>query len=431
MQLPRALRFWRLGASAGLPTAARAPVAPCVHGLPPRPRTPPARPLSRPGLRLRLARGSGLQHLAAAAAASSDAPSASAAAMDPPGAGGINSSECENVSREKETSEEFEANAMDSLIDMPFATIDIEDDCGITDVPHKNLERSKENERISKNQIKKRKKKQKDYQPNYFLSIPITNKEITRRIKILQNAIIQQDKQLAKAMTSDGSFHITLLVMQLLNEDEVNIGIGALLELKPFIEEILQGKQLILPFQGIDTFGNQVGFVKLAEGEHMNSLLEIAEAAKRTFQEKGILAGENRSFKPHLTFMKLSKAPRLRKKGVKKIDPEFYEKFISHIFGEEMVHRIDLCSMLKKKQSNGYYHCESSIVIGKKPIGLRDLINEALRRERMSLKSKVKQIKELLLKPETQARIRRELFEGRSVNTSNQGNQVDFCTALT
>ncbi|XP_048081892.2 A-kinase anchoring protein 7 isoform X2 [Ursus arctos] len=372
MQLPRALRFWRLGASAGLLTAARAPVAPCGHGLPPRPRTPPARPLSRPGLRLRLARGSGLQHLAAAAAASSDAPSASAAAMDPPGAGGINSSECENVSREKETSEEFEANAMDSLIDMPFATIDIEDDCGITDVPHKNLERSKENERISKNQIKKRKKKQKDYQPNYFLSIPITNKEITRRIKILQNAIIQQDKQLAKAMTSDGSFHITLLVMQLLNEDEVNMGIGALLELKPFIEEILQGKQLILPFQGIDTFGNQVGFVKLAEGEHMNSLLEIAEAAKRTFQEKGILAGENRSFKPHLTFMKLSKAPRLRKKGVKKIDPEFYEKFISHIFGEEMVHRIDLCSMLKKKQSNGYYHCESSIVIGDKNGGEPD-----------------------------------------------------------
>ncbi|XP_004401252.1 PREDICTED: A-kinase anchor protein 7 isoform gamma-like [Odobenus rosmarus divergens] len=278
-------------------------------------------------------------------------------------AGGINSSECENVSREEETSEEFEANAMDSLIDMPFATIDIKDDCGITDVPHTNWERSKENERISKDQIKKRKKKQKDYQPNYFLSIPITNKEITRGIKILQNAIIQQDKQLAKAMTSDGSFHITLLVMQLLSEDEVNIGIGALLELKPFIEEILQGKQLILPFQGIDTFGNQVGFVKLAEGDHVNSLLEIAEAAKRTFQEKGILAGENRSFKPHLTFMKLSKAPWLRKKGVKKIDPEFYEKFISHRFGEEMVHRIDLCSMLKKKQSNGYYHCESSIVI--------------------------------------------------------------------
>ncbi|XP_005596982.1 A-kinase anchoring protein 7 isoform X3 [Equus caballus] len=328
-------------------------------------------------------------------------------------------------------SEEFEADTMNSLADMPFATIDIKDDCGIPDVPQRNLEKNKENERISKEQIKKRKKKRKDYQPNYFLSIPITNKEITRGIKILQNAIIEQDEQLAKAMISEGSFHLTLLVMQLLNEGEVHNGIDALWELKPFVEEILQGKDLTLPFEGVDTFGNQVGFVKLVEGDHVRLLLQIAEAAKRTFQEKGILAGESRSFKPHLTFMKLSKVPWLRKKGVKKIDPEFYEKFISHRFGEEVVHRIDLCSMLKKKQSNGYYHCESSIVIGKKPIGILDLLNEALRRERMRLKSKVKQIKELLLKPETQAKIRRELLEGRSLNSSDQGSDVDFSTALT
>ncbi|XP_023506853.1 A-kinase anchoring protein 7 isoform X1 [Equus caballus] len=351
--------------------------------------------------------------------------------MERPGAGGVDSNECENVSRKEEMSEEFEADTMNSLADMPFATIDIKDDCGIPDVPQRNLEKNKENERISKEQIKKRKKKRKDYQPNYFLSIPITNKEITRGIKILQNAIIEQDEQLAKAMISEGSFHLTLLVMQLLNEGEVHNGIDALWELKPFVEEILQGKDLTLPFEGVDTFGNQVGFVKLVEGDHVRLLLQIAEAAKRTFQEKGILAGESRSFKPHLTFMKLSKVPWLRKKGVKKIDPEFYEKFISHRFGEEVVHRIDLCSMLKKKQSNGYYHCESSIVIGKKPIGILDLLNEALRRERMRLKSKVKQIKELLLKPETQAKIRRELLEGRSLNSSDQGSDVDFSTALT
>lgn len=48
----------------------------------------------------------------------------------------------------------------------------------VIDVPRINLERSKEKERICKDQIKKRKKKQKDYLPNYFLSIPITNKEV-------------------------------------------------------------------------------------------------------------------------------------------------------------------------------------------------------------------------------------------------------------
>ncbi|XP_063461532.1 A-kinase anchoring protein 7 isoform X3 [Pan paniscus] len=310
LPLPRGLRLGKLRASAGLASAARAPAA--CRWTPPRPSAPPSGPEPRPGLRLGLASSPGTRP-ATAAAASPDAPPACAATMERPEAGGINSNECENVSRKKKMSEEFEANTMDSLIDMPFATVDIQDDCGITDEPQINLKRSQENEWVKSDQVKKRKKKRKDYQPNYFLSIPITDKEIIKGIKILQNAIIQQDERLAKAMVSDGSFHITLLVMQLLNEDEVNIGIDALLELKPFIEELLQGKHLTLPFQGIGTFGNQVGFVKLAEGDHVNSLLEIAETANRTFQEKGILVGESRSFKPHLTFMKLSKSLWLRK----------------------------------------------------------------------------------------------------------------------
>ncbi|XP_036901630.1 A-kinase anchoring protein 7 isoform X2 [Sturnira hondurensis] len=367
MQLLRGLWLRGLGAYADHIAGARAPGARCGRG----PSAPPTRARPRPSLRW--AQRWGPRSPAATSAAGRDALPASACTMERPEAEEVNSNDCENMSRKKEISEEFEANTMDPLVDMPFATINIKDDCGLTDVPQIDLEKGEESKWISKDQIKKRKKKHKDYQPNYFLSIPITNKEITRGIKILQNAIIQQDKRLAKAMTSHGSFHITLLVMQLLNEDEVNIGIDALLELQPLIEEILQGRHLTLPFQGIDTFGNQVGFVKLAEGDHLNPLLEIAEAAKQTFRERGILAGESRSFKPHLTFMKLSKVPWLRKMGVKKIDPKFYEKFISHRFGEEMVHRIDLCSMLKKKRSNGYYHCESSIVIGESSTVLQSL----------------------------------------------------------
>ncbi|KAM6181799.1 A-kinase anchor protein 7-like [Erethizon dorsatum] len=336
---------------------------------------------------------------------------------------------CDSASGEEEVTGDCAASTVDSLISLPFATIDIEDACGVTDVPQINSKRSKEKDSIKSKQIKKRKKKHKDYQPNYFLSIPITNKKITGGIKTLQSSIIQQDKRLAKAMVGDGSFHVTLLVMQLLNEDEVNIGVDALLQLKPSVDDVLRGRCLTLPFQGIDTFGNQVGFVKLADGDHISPLVEIAEIAKRTFQEKGILAAESRSYKPHLTFMKMSRAPWLRKHGVKTIDPKWYEKFINHRFGEETVYRIDLCSMEKKKQSNGYYHCESSIVVGKKPIGTQDLIKEALERERMGLKSKVKQIKELLLMPETQAKIRRELFEGRLIN-SNQANNADFSATL-
>lgn len=51
-------------------------------------------------------------------------------------------------------------------------------------------------------------------------------------------------------------------------------------------------------------------------------------------------------------------------KGVKKIDDAFFGKFVDHKFGDERVFCIDLCSMEKEKQSDGYYHCESSIMIG-------------------------------------------------------------------
>ena len=46
----------------------------------------------------------------------------------------------------------------------------------------------------------------------------------------------------------------------------------------------------------------------------LSFFLFSSDAAKRMFQEKGILAGESRTFKPHLTFMKLSRLPWLRKK---------------------------------------------------------------------------------------------------------------------
>lgn len=48
----------------------------------------------------------------------------------------------------------------------------------VTDVPQMNLKRSKAKESVKNKQIKKRKKKHEDYQPNYFLSIPITNQKV-------------------------------------------------------------------------------------------------------------------------------------------------------------------------------------------------------------------------------------------------------------
>ncbi|XP_075604212.1 A-kinase anchoring protein 7 isoform X4 [Balearica regulorum gibbericeps] len=270
----------------------------------------------------------------------------------------------ENKNRTQQRKEPCSADSVESLVgEMPFVDTDIENEFvmhATSEVTIKKKRKRTTGREIEEGSDRKKKKK-KQYRPNYFISLPITNPEITGSVQAVQDVIIQKDQRLSKAMVRSGSLHVTMLVMHLSNEEEINIAVGALSDSKDFVEDLLKGKTVDLSFQGIDHFRNEVGFVKLAENDHTTILTEIAETMKKIFQEKGILTGGERAFKPHLTFMKLSKSTQLRKQ-VKKIDSSLYEDFKSHYFGDEILHRLDLCSMLKKKQPNGYYYCESSIV---------------------------------------------------------------------
>ncbi|XP_021246913.1 LOW QUALITY PROTEIN: A-kinase anchor protein 7 [Numida meleagris] len=273
-----------------------------------------------------------------------------------------------NRKRTQEGKKSCPADSIDSLMtEMPFADTDIEDEFAMHTTSEINME--KKRKRTTGKEIpegsERKKKKKKQYQPNYFISLPITNPEITDSIRAVQDAIIQKDDRLSKAMVHCGSLHVTMLVMHLSSKEEISIAVDALSDSKDFVEDLLKGKTVDLSFQGIDHFKNEVGFVHLTENDHTAILTEIAETMRKIFQEKGILAGEERAFKPHLTFMKLSKSTELRKQ-VKKIDSSLYEDYKSHYFGDEILHRFDLCSMLKKKQPNGYYYCESSVFLGEK-----------------------------------------------------------------
>ncbi|XP_071597018.1 A-kinase anchoring protein 7 isoform X2 [Heliangelus exortis] len=253
------------------------------------------------------------------------------------------------------------------MAEMPFVDTDIEDEFVVHATSEINIKKKRKRnaEKEIEEDSKKKKKKNKQYKPNYFISLPITNPEITASVRAVQDAVIQKDQRLSEAMVRSGSLHVTMLVMRLSNAKEISIAVGALSDSKDFIEDLLKGKTVDLSFQGIGHFRDEVGFVKLVENDNTTILKEIAETMRKIFQEKGIMAGEERVFKPHLTFMKLSKSPQLRKQ-VKKIDSRLYEDFKSHYFGDEILHRLDLCSMLKKKQPNGYYYCESSVVVGEK-----------------------------------------------------------------
>ncbi|XP_004542073.2 A kinase (PRKA) anchor protein 7 isoform X1 [Maylandia zebra] len=222
----------------------------------------------------------------------------------------------------------------------------------------------------------KKKKKKESQRPNYFVSIPITNTQISSAVSEVQEAVLQQDPRLAKAMIPVPTLHITLLVTHLANQEQVDLAAAVLAQVEPSLAELLGGRDLVLPFSGISHFRKEVVFVGLACGQHRHTLDSLAELLRSRFEEQGLLQGDCRGFEPHLTIMKLSRASKLRSQGIKRVDPALYSNYTDKFFGDQTVERVDLCSMLKKKQQDGYYHTETSLQL--------DLVQAPVRAKRSS-----------------------------------------------
>ncbi|XP_061563315.1 A-kinase anchor protein 7-like isoform X2 [Cololabis saira] len=210
----------------------------------------------------------------------------------------------------------------------------------------------------------KKKKKKESQRPNYFVSIPITNTQISSAVSEVQEAVLQQEPRLAKAMLPVPTLHITLLVTHLANQEQIDLAADALTRAEPSVAELLRGRDLELPFSGISHFRKEVVFVGMASGQQRDTLDSLAGLLRSSFEEQGLLQGDSRGFEPHLTIMKLSRASKLRSQGIKRVDPALYSEYTNKFFGNQMVERVDLCSMLKKKQQDGYYHTETSLQLG-------------------------------------------------------------------
>ncbi|XP_068199423.1 A-kinase anchor protein 7-like [Antennarius striatus] len=213
----------------------------------------------------------------------------------------------------------------------------------------------------SEEDANKKKIKKESQRPNYFISIPITNAQIRSAVTEIQEAVLQQEPRLSKAMIPVPTLHITLLVTHLANQEQVDLAATVLTEVEQRLAELLGGCDLVLPFSGIGHFRKEVVFVGLAPGQHRHKLESLAECLRSRFIQRGLLQGDSRGFEPHLTIMKLSRASKLRSQGIKRVDPALFSNYTNQFFGDQTVERVDLCSMLKKKQKDGYYHTETSL----------------------------------------------------------------------
>ncbi|XP_032398962.1 A-kinase anchor protein 7 isoform X1 [Etheostoma spectabile] len=220
----------------------------------------------------------------------------------------------------------------------------------------------------SEEDAENKKKKKETMRPNYFISIPITNTQISSAVIAVQEAVLQQEPRLARAMIPVPTLHITLLVTHLASQEQVDLAATVLAQVEPSLAELLGGRDLVLPFSGISHFRKEVVFVGLTPGQHRHTLDSLAELLRSRFEEQGLLQEGNRGFEPHLTIMKLSRVSKLRSQGIKRVDPALYSNYTNKFFGDQTVERLDLCSMLKKKQQDGYYHTDTSLQLDLNPL---------------------------------------------------------------
>ncbi|XP_072014508.1 uncharacterized protein [Amphiura filiformis] len=210
-------------------------------------------------------------------------------------------------------------------------------------------------------------KKPKRLAPNFFVAIQIASPDIQNALLNVQKTVVIGDEKLKDAMVPIATMHLTIMVMHLANDDDITRAKAALRDcnevLTPRFEE--DGK-LNISFQGLGHFNNQVMFAKIKDEEDIvTKLYDIAVTVEKMFNKHNIFSTGERGFKPHLTVMKLSRAPSLRKKGVRRIKSELYKVHSNELFGGQVMDGLQLCSINKPKSSEGYYYKAEEIFFGK------------------------------------------------------------------
>lgn len=201
--------------------------------------------------------------------------------------------------------------------------------------------------------------------PNYFIAIRVSNPSIHSAFKVIQDSIIAKEPLLQPALIPLSTLHITLLVMHL-EKDQLPKAIEVLHECQNCINQIVEDKNT-MTFEGLDHFRNEVVFGKLIHEGEIAVLQQAADVIRNGYKACGLeLDLDDKPFKPHLTLMKLSKIPfKKKKKKLRKIPEDVYSSWIDCELGVQHFTEVLLCSMIDKKQEDGFYHCIGSVTIAR------------------------------------------------------------------
>ena len=172
---------------------------------------------------------------------------------------------------------------------------------------------------------------------------------------LMQKHVIETNPMLTKALIKQNSFHLTLKVLHLKNNTEIEHVKSAFVKTIEKYRQNFTNEKLYLDFQGIGDFFEQIIYAKLENEEVVKTRLNpIIEEISKEITKSGVQIVNQENWKPHLTLVDLRKVKKLRKEA-RKLHPSLTSNFKNMKFGRELVNGLQLLSIFGPKSQENYY----------------------------------------------------------------------------
>ena len=204
----------------------------------------------------------------------------------------------------------------------------------------------------------RRNQTRKNDRPNYFVSFKITNPSVVQALVQVQESVVRKDPRLQTSCLPHRCLHVTLVTLQLRNEQEFDAARDAMEEARELLRVYLP-RDTRLTIRGLECFRQRVLHACVDE---IGRLDMFVTALKRLFASRRLkLVGNHDPFTPHVTLMKLNRET--SRDVVATIDTHLWGSMQGVKFGAQSVDAIHLCKMsaADKSEVTGFYRCISSI----------------------------------------------------------------------
>ena len=187
--------------------------------------------------------------------------------------------------------------------------------------------------------------------PTHFVCLRIIDEEVKARIQKVIDHVTKLNPQLAEGIIKPASLHVTICMVQLSNDEQIEIAKRVFSSCQLRFLTMLP-RCVKMEFSGVDNFRGRLIYVKV---KPLPGLCKLFSHLIEQFQLAGLKTpGNHDEYTPHITLLRLSR-PLQRQLDTQLINPECYRPFLVKDLGKQTISSLHLCSMHAPAQSDGFY----------------------------------------------------------------------------